>query len=85
MNITDAGGSCYEYIGSGGSSPETAVQRTRDHREPAGYFVGSDAVYGQRLDAGCHKELFGCNREDFPIRMGSGNKVKDLTNMDFSI
>ena len=26
-----------------------------------------------------HKELFGCNREDFPIRMGSGNKVKQIS------
>ena len=26
-----------------------------------------------------HSELFGCNREDFPIRMGSGNKVKQIS------
>lgn len=26
-----------------------------------------------------NRELFGCNREDFPIRMGSGNKVERIS------
>ncbi len=26
-----------------------------------------------------HRELFGCDREDFPLRMGSGNKVRQIS------